>query len=144
MATPSLYSYESGVNDLTRKYGQDQAVNDYARFISQRRSKRGLDDAQRTFQRSIPGFMGQTGARRGINSDVRSGMFAEGVGNFAGDYARNYNRALEDEAGTMAGVDLQRSQGQADYEAQLRALYERLQQERGAVDPVAALRGLVA
>jgi len=141
MAT-SMYDYTSGSNDLTARYGQDQAVNDYARFISQRRGARTLDDTQRNFMRSFPRFQGSW-ARRGVNSDTRSGVYSESVGNYAEDYARNYNRQLEDQAGEQAGFDLRNADLGANFQTGLQKLYERLMLERGGVDPFAALRGLV-
>lgn len=141
MAT-SAYNYASGSADLTNKYGQDQAVNDYARFISQRRGTRRLDDMQRGMMRQFPSF-NSSWARRGINSDVRSGLHSEAVGNYASDYARNYNRTLEDQAGEQAGYDLRAGQLGADFQTQLQKLYEKLMLDRGGVDPFAALRGLI-
>ena len=141
MAT-SMYDYTSGSNDLTARYGQDQAVNEYARFLSQRRGARTLDDTQRNFQRSFPKFQGNW-ARRGINSDTRSVVYSESVGNYAEDYARSYNRQLEDQAGEQAGFDMRNADLGAGMQTALQKLYEKLMIERGGVDPFAALRGLV-
>ena len=110
MYTPPAYGdYERQKADTQYKYSNDAVTNAYGRFISQQRGERGLGDSFRGYQRSFPGQTSSFGRRGLSGSGVQSGVMANSMNNFIGDFARNYGRQQQDLTQQLQGYDLNQS-----------------------------------
>lgn len=136
----AAFQFETQLADLQNKYNQDNAAQEYGRFISQQRFGRQFDDMNRNYMRAFPGFTGKWAGRLG--SDVKSGVFNQDLGNYVNDYGRQMNQLTEDQASTMGNYQMQQAQRDAAYQRALLALNEQLAAERAAVSPFAAYQGV--
>lgn len=110
MYTPPDYGgYERQKAQTQYKYSNDAVTNAYGRFISQQRGERGLGDSFRGYQRSFPRQTAQFGQRGLSGSGVQSGVMANSMNNYIGDFARNYGRQQQDLTQELQGYDLNQS-----------------------------------
>ena len=136
--TTPTYEYGKSTSNLTRDKGVADQAADFGRFLGQERHRRGLEDTTRNFQQRMP-KVAQSFQNRGFyNSGVRKQgqqQFAEG---FQRDVSRqNYDWGLQESAYEMGKVNRE-----ADYQAALVELFERLQAARAQDDPFAQIGGL--
>ena len=133
------FQFETQLADLQNKYNQDNAAQEYGRFISQQRFGRQFDGMNRSYMRAFPKFTG--GWARRLGSDVKSGVFNQDLANNVNDYGRQVNQLTEDQASTMGNFQVTQAQRDAAYQRALLALNEQLAAERAAVSPFAAYQG---
>lgn len=126
---PDAGAYEQEASDLGYRYNTDRASNAYGRFLSQQRGERGLGDMRRTFNRALPNYRAGFGARGLSGGGIRSGSMQRAMGNFLGDYSRDYGRAQQDVTQEAQNYDLQAAQMDAYYKNSLTALEQRKQNE---------------
>lgn len=122
-------SYARGQRDVDYKYSRDSASNAYARFISQQRGRRNLDDMTRTFGRAYPRLAASYGARGLHGAGTRSGVRRQGMGDFIGDYTRSFGRAQGDLTQELQQYDLQQGNLDAWRQNSLAALEEQKARE---------------
>ena len=103
-------AYERQKRGVEYDYGNQAATNAYGRFLSQQRGERGLGDMTRTFDRSYAPYKAQFGQRGLAGPGIRSGVQQQAMGNFVGDYARNYGWAQQDLTQQLQQYDLQQNQ----------------------------------
>ncbi len=128
MATFSPYnqgSYERQKRDVEYDYGQQTAQNAYGRFLSQQRGQRTLGDMSMNFQRGYSPYKASFGQRGLSGSGIQSGVQRQAMGNFVGDYLRDYGYANQDLTQQLQQYDLNqqnlnafRQQSLADIEAE--------------------------
>lgn len=136
--------YESARRGINDQYAAQMAANTYSQQLSQTRGNRALSEMQLGFRRSIPGFSSQFGQRGFGGGMGRSGVMQQAMGNYLGDYTREYGAAQNDLAEQMRQFELnaaqygaQRAGGLADLELQ------RNREIAFAAQNIAALRQLL-
>lgn len=138
-STPS-YSYGVQANNLTTNKGLTDIAQNYGRFLSQERFRRGLDDGQRQFKENFPGI-GRSYNRRGL---YHSGLRREAQTNEAQDFQRQTDRYRQDFGASEAQFEQQKAFRDAQYQQALLGLYEQLQQQRAAgFNPFASIQGVL-
>lgn len=118
------YDYERNLADVQDKYGQEQATDAYAKFVSQQRFSRDRDTANQGFQRSFPGQV--VSMNRGMGSKVRSGVFGQNLGNHFGDFNKQQASLDQAQAGEQAQFATQQALRDAAYRKALMLLQEQL------------------
>lgn len=118
------YDYERNLADLQDKYGQDQATDAYAKFISQQRFKRQRDLSNQGFQRQFPEAV--VGMNRGMGSRVRSGVFGSRLQNHFSDFNQNLGQLDQSQAAEQSQFELQAAQRKQAYQRALMLLQEQL------------------
>ena len=94
--------YEGARRGINDQYAAQMAANTYSKSLSQTRGKRSLSEMQTGFKRSIPGFTSQWGQRGLGGGGIKSGVMQQAMGNYLGDYTRNYGYAQNDFAESCA------------------------------------------
>jgi hypothetical protein len=102
--------YNAAQADLQYRYNTDRATNAYGRFLSQQRGQRTLGDMQTNFGRQLPSYRASFGQRGLAGPGVQSGVMAQSMRNYLGDYARDYGRAQQDVTQEAQNYDLQAAQ----------------------------------
>ncbi len=134
--TPS-YDYGVATSNLTARKGQEDVARDFGRFMGQERFRRSTQDNQQTFKRQFPNVASHFN-QRGLHN---SGLRQQGQRQFVQDYNQTQERSNFDRAAEVAGIDLQQTQSDANYQKALLDLYELYQGQRAAgFDPFAAVR----
>lgn len=128
MATFSPYNagaYERRKRDIEYDYGNQATTNAYGRFLSQQRGERSLGDLSRGFGRAYPSYRAQFGQRGLAGPGIASGVQRQAMGNYVGDYTRQYGQMAQDLTQQLQQFDLSqqnldafRQQSLADLEAQ--------------------------
>ena len=114
--------YESARRGIENQYTGDSAMGAYGRFLGQQRGQRTLSDTTRNFQRGYPSLAASYGARGLSGGGLNSGVRSRGVGEYVGDYYRDFGRQQQDLANTLQGYDLSQAQRDAWREEELRNL----------------------
>ena len=109
---PDYGGYERRKGDIEYKYGTDSTANAYGRFLGQQRYDRSSGDMTRGFERSYAPTKSRFGQRGLSGGGVRSGAMQQSMGNYIGDYQRDYTRAAQDQTQANQQYDLQ----QANYD----------------------------
>ncbi len=120
--TGAYTAQRRGIDD---DYAARTATNEYARTISQQRGSRNLGDMSRSFGREQPKFTASF-ARRGLSGPgMQSGVFANSMQRYLGDYQRQYAQTQQDQTFeqqqfgmNQANMDAMRQRALADLEAQ--------------------------
>ena len=136
------FQFETQLADLQNKYAQDNAAQEYGRFISQQRFGRQMDDMNRNYMRAFPKFTGRWAGRLG--SDVKSGVFNQDLANNVNDYGRQLNQVTQDQATEMGNYAATQAQRDAAYQRALLALQEQFAYERANQNLFAAYQGVYA
>jgi hypothetical protein len=122
---PNAGAYTREANDLQYRYNTDRATNAYGRFLSQQRGSRSLGDLSRGFNRALPTYRAQFGQRGLAGPGVRSGTMQRAMGNYLGDFARDYGRIQQDATQEAQNYDLQAAQLDAYYNNSLQEMEAR-------------------
>jgi len=130
------YEYQSRLGDLQDKYGQDEATNAYARFISQQRFKRDREMGNQTFQRGFPQAVVRM--NRGMGRHIKSGVFGSNMQNHFGDFNRGMAQIDENQAADESGAALQQAQRQQAYQRALMLLQQQLASGQLGQNPFAS------
>lgn len=128
-----LYNYEKDLADVQDRYSQENATDQYARFISQQRFARQKDGMNRGFQQGFPGSVVQM--NRGMGSRVKSGVFGDNLGRMFGNYNRQVGDVEHDQARQQAQFAQQQSMRDSAYQRALLLLQEQLSNERAGQSP---------
>ena len=102
--------YESQRRNVNTDYAAQMAANTYSRFLSKQRGERDLGDMTRGFKREFPSFSASFGQRGLTGGGVNSGSMQRAMGNYIGDYNRQYSRSRQDLTGQLQQFDLQGAQ----------------------------------
>lgn len=135
----ALFNYERDLADVQDKYSQDNATNQYARFVSQQRFARNKDTMNRGFQEGFP--QNVVAANRGMGSRIRSGVFGDRLGQMFSGFNRQMGNVEQDQAGAEAQFAQQQSLRDAAYQRALLLLQEQLTQQQAGESPFAAYQG---
>jgi hypothetical protein len=134
------YSFESQIADLSNRYNQDNAANEYGRFVSQQRFGRQRADMNRGYLSQFPKFTGAWAGRLG--SGIKSGVFHQALTDNVNGFNRNMSDLDTSEATTLGGMDALTAQRQAAYQRSLLAAQEDYARSQASQDPYAAYRGV--
>ena len=130
-----MFDYNRAVNDLTRRYTQDQATQDYGRFVAQNQFMRQRKDLNQGFEQRFPKLTGAFARRFG--SRVGSGQIGAGLT----QATNQFNQALGDVDQSQAQWEnqfqMQNANAAANYRAALLKLKEDLDAGRAMSDPFA-------
>ena len=132
-----IYDYEQARGGLAKTKAVSDQSNEFGRFLGQERFRRSREDMGTDFKRNFP-KVGASFNRRGI---WNSGLRKKGQRTAVNATNQNYRRLGEDQATDAAQWDLKQTADDAGYEAQLLALYDRMQATRASgYDPFAGQR----
>jgi hypothetical protein len=132
-----VYDYEQARGGLAKRKAITDQSNEFGRFLGQERFRRQKDDMGTDFKRNFP-KVGSSYNRRGI---WNSGLRKKGQRTAVNATNKNYRRLAESQAADNAQWDMRQTADNASYEAELLALYDRMQATRAAgYDPYAGLR----
>jgi hypothetical protein len=135
----ALYQYEKGIADLNAGRAQDQATQDYARFIGQQRFARQKDLQSQGFERGFPQFTGHYASQLG--SGVRSGVMTDKLSQRVGDYNTQQAQLGADQAAFETNWGQTQTNQEAAYQTALENLRRQLAEQRLGVDPFASYMG---
>jgi len=136
-ATPT-YDYGREANRLTLDKGIQDVTQDYGRFLSQERFRRGMSDANRQFKDRFPNIARGYNRRGMYNSGIRRGAQQQE----AQEFQRQTDRFRQDYAAEQQLQEQLRAFGDARHQMSLNDLFENMQRQRAAgYDPFAAYRG---
>lgn len=136
--TTPTYDYGKAQSDLTLNKGLQDQAGDYGRFLGQERHRRGLEDTTRNFKQSFP-KVAQSYQNRGF---YHSGVRKQGQQQYGEGFQRDVSRQNYDWAGQETGFAQAQAIRDAQYQAALRDLFERMQAMRAQDDPFAQIGGL--
>lgn len=131
-STPQ-YDYDRGVADLTLNKSLEDSTQAFGRFLGQQRHRRSLTDNAQQFQRGFPRIGAAANSRGIYNSGIRRGNQRVA----AQDYSTATQRLNTDQAASEGQFELNQNLRDVGFQAQLLALYERLQHQRATQDPYA-------
>lgn len=98
--------YEAQRRGVEDTYAAGMAQNAFSRTLSQTRGNRGLDMMKLSFNRQLPTFTSNFGQRGFGGGEVKSGVMQQAMGNYLGDYTRDYGNAQNDVTNELRGYDL--------------------------------------
>jgi hypothetical protein len=138
--TTPTYDYGRQANDLTTNKGLQDNAQDYGRFLSQERFRRGLGDANRSFKQNFP----KIGAGFNARGIYNSGLRKQGQQQEAEEYQRGVTNAQFEQGARETQFEQQRTMGNAQYQQALQTLFENMQRARATqFDPYAGVGGFV-
>jgi len=111
--------YEARRRGYTQQYAATGAMNAYANFLSQQRGNRGRQDMMQQYDKAQPQVVSGYSRRGLVGPNVKSGIFARGLQDFAKQRARNvgdYDRGIAEE---QRGYDLGEAQRLEAFKNQL-------------------------
>lgn len=111
--------YEARRRGYTQQYAATGAMNAYANFLSRQRGNRGRQDMMRQYDEAQPQVVSGYSRRGLVGPNVKSGIFARGLQDFAKQRARNvgdYDRGIAEE---QRGYDLGEAQRLEAFKNQL-------------------------
>jgi hypothetical protein len=135
----SVFNFETRTADLQNRYAQDNAAQEFGRFLSQQRFGRERRDMNDRFTQAFPRRTGQWARRLG--SDVRSGLMTQDVTDFSNRYAQQLADVDTQQASTEAQFQGDMAARQAAYQRSLMALQEELARSRASQNPFAMYGG---
>jgi len=83
--------YEARRRGYTQQYGASGAMNAYANFLSQQRGARERRGITEQYDKAQPQVVAGYSRRGMVGPNVRSGLFARGLQDFAKQRARTYS-----------------------------------------------------
>lgn len=101
--------YESLQRGVESEYAAGMAANTYSQTLARNRGNRDLSFMNTSFKRSVPGFTSQFG-QRGFGGGNQSGVMQQAMGNYLGDFQREYSGAQNDLTDQLRQYDLQSAQ----------------------------------
>ena len=111
--------YEARRRGYTQQYAATGAMNAYANFLAQQRGTRGRQDMMQQYDKAQPQVVSGYSRRGLVGPNVKSGIFARGLQDFAKQRARNvgdYDRGIAEE---QRGYDLGEAQRLEAFKNQL-------------------------
>ena len=102
--------YEARRRGYTQQYAATGAMNAYANFLSQQRGNRGRRDMMEQYNKAQPQVVAGYSRRGLVGPNVKSGIFASGLQDFAKQRARNLSEYDQGIAEEQRGYDLGEAQ----------------------------------
>jgi hypothetical protein len=102
--------YEAQRRNVNSQWAAQTAANTYGRFVSQQRGQRELNDMTKGFKQSFPGYASQFGQRGISQPGVSSGVMQRQMGQYVGDFNKQYARGTQDLTEQLRQFDLQNTQ----------------------------------
>ena len=133
------YDYESRLADLSNRYNQENATQEYGRFLGQTRFSRQREDMNRNYMEQFPKFTGAWAGRLG--SGIKSGVFNQGLQDNVQGFNRNLGRMDQDQAQFEGEFQMGATQRQAAYQKMLQALNDDFAAQRANQDPFSGYKG---
>lgn len=127
-STPT-YDYGRQTNQLTTNKGLQDIAQNYGRFLSQERFRRGLSDANRTFKQDRFPQIGRSFNRRGM---YHSGLRKQAQTREAQNFQRQTDRFRQDYGQEQAMMNQTQAFRDAQYQQAMLALFEDMQRQRAA------------
>ena len=111
--------YEARRRGYTQQYAATGAMNAYANFLAQQRGTRGRQDMMQQYDKAQPQVVSGYSRRGLVGPNVKSGIFARGLQDFAKQRAQSfsdYDRGIAEE---QRGYDLGEAQRLEAFKNQL-------------------------
>jgi hypothetical protein len=108
-SAPDYGGYERQRGNVEYKYSTDSATNAYGRFLGQQRYERQNADASRAYGRAYPGYKASFGQRGLSQGGINSGAMRRSMGNYVGDYQRQYQQGAQDQTLANQNYDMQQA-----------------------------------
>jgi hypothetical protein len=102
--------YEARRRGYTQQYGATGAMNAYANFLSQQRGTRERRGITEQYDRAQPQLVAGYSRRGMVGPNVRSGLFARGLQDFAKQRARTYSEFDQGQQEQQRGYQLGEAQ----------------------------------
>lgn len=102
--------YEARRRGYTQQYAATGAMNAYANFLSQQRGNRGRQDMMQQYDKAQPQVVAGYSRRGLVGPNVKSGIFARGLQDFAKQRARNLGDYDQNQLGEQRSYDLGEAQ----------------------------------
>jgi hypothetical protein len=125
MSTVDSGYYEAQRRGVEDQYASNMAANAYSQTMARNRGDRELSMMNSSFRRSVPGFSASFSQQGFGGGGIRSGVMQRAMGNYLGDFQRNYSSAQNDLTENLRQYDLsaaqlgsQRTSALADIELQ--------------------------
>jgi hypothetical protein len=111
--------YEARRRGYTQQYGATGAMNAYANFLSQQRGTRERRGITEQYDRAQPQIVAGYSRRGMVGPNVRSGLFARGLQDFAKQRARTYSEFDQGQQEQQRGYQLGEAQRLEAFKNQL-------------------------
>ena len=102
--------YEARRRGYTQQYGATGAMNAYANFLAQQRGTRERRGITEQYDKAQPQLVAGYSRRGMVGPNVRSGLFARGLQDFAKQRARTYSEFDQGQQEQQRGYDLGEAQ----------------------------------
>jgi hypothetical protein len=102
--------YEARRRGYTQQYGATGAMNAYANFLSQQRGTRERRGITEQYDKAQPQIVAGYSRRGMVGPNVRSGLFARGLQDFAKQRARTYSEFDQGQQEQQRGYELGEAQ----------------------------------
>ena len=102
--------YEARRRGYTQQYGATGAMNAYANFLSQQRFNRDRQNLNEQYDKAAPQIVTGYSRRGMVGPNVRSGLFARGLQDFAKQRARTYSEFDQGQQERQRGYELGEAQ----------------------------------
>ena len=112
-------NYEARRRGYTQQYGTTGAMNAYANFLSQQRGTRERRGITEQYDRAQPQIVAGYSRRGMVGPNVRSGLFARGLQDFAKQRARTYSEFDQGQQEQQRGYQLGEAQRLEAFKNQL-------------------------
>jgi hypothetical protein len=111
--------YEARRRGYTQQYGATGAMNAYANFLSQQRGTRDRRGITEQYDRAQPQIVAGYSRRGMVGPNVRSGLFARGLQDFAKQRARTFSEFDQGQQEQQRGYQLGEAQRLEAFKNQL-------------------------
>jgi hypothetical protein len=111
--------YEARRRGYTQQYGATGAMNAYANFLSQQRGTRERRGITEQYDKAQPQIVAGYSRRGMVGPNVRSGLFARGLQDFAKQRARTYSEFDQGQQERQRGYELGETQRLEAFKNQL-------------------------
>jgi hypothetical protein len=111
--------YEARRRGYVSQYGTTGAMNAYANFLSQQRGNRERQNMVRQYDEAQPKIVSGFSRRGLVGPNVRSGLFARGLQNFAKQRARTFSEFDQTQQEQQRMYDLTEAQRLESFRNQL-------------------------
>jgi hypothetical protein len=111
--------YEARRRGYTQQYGATGAMNAYANFLSQQRGTRERRGITEQYDKAQPQIVAGYSRRGMVGPNVKSGLFARGLQDFAKQRARTYSEFDQGQQERQRGYDLGEAQRLETFKNQL-------------------------
>jgi hypothetical protein len=102
--------YEARRRGYTQQYGTTGAMNAYANFLSQQRGNRDRQNLNEQYDKAAPQIVTGYSRRGMVGPNVKSGLFARGLQDFAKQRARTYSEFDQGQQEQQRGYELGEAQ----------------------------------